>query len=329
MQYSTLKDTTEIEHLAEEWHQLLAETHCDRAFSSATWYLTSCRSDPPDALRVMTARRRGVLTGVLPMVVRGEQLTFNDNLANYQDLIAKKDDEETLAGLLDYAFRSLDERFSLKLEDIRSDANLIAALTLLFPDFGFDHLDSFRDCCHIRLEGDYEDYLATKSSNFRSHLRRAQRKATRDGIHMRELLPHHLEPASLPDKFLFFHMQRFGHKSCFTRPAEEAFAHQALPALFREGRLRVFGLFREDELQGIDLNMVGRRSLGSWNGGYLTEMQPWSPGKLMLINAIKTAVAEGLGEVDLLRGNQPWKLHWATGKHQLGYVSMSHRGALV
>ena len=319
MEFQILHEFSEVEALSEEWDQLLERSPCNRAFSSATWYLAACQADPPAAPYVVTVRKNGRLTGLLPLVLRDQIATFANRLADYQDLVGEADDLESLTGLLRFALASGSQ---LAVTNCRQDANLVRAIRGLEPEFRCEGFNRQKECCHIKLEGDFEDYLASRSYMFRKQLRRAQRKAERDGVSVREVSPQDLSPDRLPDIFLDLHLGRFSEKSCFNRPTHEAFVKSALPSLFRQKRLKVFCLFHEERRVGIDLYMVGRSSMGNWNAGYLEEMSRWSPGKLMLAAAINTALDEGLAEVDLLTGTQPWKLSWATGQHHFGEMTL-------
>ena len=44
IEYDLLTDLDEIEALSPEWEELLSRSHCNRAFSSVSWYLAACRA---------------------------------------------------------------------------------------------------------------------------------------------------------------------------------------------------------------------------------------------------------------------------------------------
>lgn len=75
---------------------------------------------------------------------------------------------------------------------------------------------------------------------------------------------------------------------------------------------------KDERLLGVDLCMVGRNSLCSWNGGFLAEAEKWSPGNLLMAAGIKQACTMNLEEYDLLRGNESYKTRWANGIRRLG-----------
>jgi len=318
LQFAIVDKIAALESLAPEWDALLAASNCDRAFSSATWFQASVASEPVEALHVLSARRQGNLCALLPLVIRDGRAAFPGKLADYQDLIAPPQDEEASLKLLSFALAR--EQPPVSFSFCREDGNLVRALRRLRPEWSFDSAET-TGCCHIHLDGDFDGYLATRSYMFRQHLRRALRKAERDGLQVREMTPAELDPKQLADLFLKLHFESMGEASCFHRAHHETFARTALAPLYRQGRLRAMGLFREGRQVGIDLYTVGKSYLGNWNAGYLAETARWSPGKLMLRHAILTAFEDGLERIDLLRGLQPWKLGWATGQHRYGNFS--------
>ena len=258
------------------------------------------------------------------MVIRNHNIMFLDYMADYQDMVARANDDEVLADLLTWALNAMEGAPILNLSRMRVDSNLIRAISLLEPDFCFESLERQEDCCYIPLDGDYEAYLASRSRSCRKDLRQAWRRAERNGVRVVELAPGDMEPLEAPGRFLHFHLQRFSDTSCFHKPMEQAFLHAGLPILFTERRLRIFGLYQNEQLMGMDLYMVGANSLGAWNGGYTAEMIPWSPGKLFIIHAIKTGFSEGLHEIDFLHGTHPWKSHWTDSRRQIGFASIQN-----
>ena len=319
LHFAILDKMTPIKALTEEWQALLARSNCNRAFSSPAWFAAAVAAVPPDACHVAVARRQGVLCGLLPLVTRSGRAVFPGKLADYQDLITATDDKETAQKLLTFVLDSIGTPIDFSF--CRADSSIVTAMARLHSGWSFTTAAARTGCCHIDLSGDFDSYLATRSYMFRQHLRRAIRKAQRDGLLVCELTPDHLHPDHLPDLFLSLHFESMGEDSCFQRPHHEAFVRALLPALFRQRRLRVMGLVRGAEQLGIDLYMVGPSSIGTWNAGFRAEVNRWSPGKLMLSHAIQTGFNEGLAQVDMLRGLQPWKLGWATGQHEFGRFS--------
>jgi CelD/BcsL family acetyltransferase involved in cellulose biosynthesis len=64
--------------------------------------------------------------------------------------------------------------------------------------------------------------------------------------------------------------------------------------------------------------MLGADSLGNWNAGFIADFATYSPGMLMADAAVREACALGLAEFDYLRGLEPYKLRWCSGRREIG-----------
>ena len=207
---------------------------------------------------------------------------------------------------------------------MRADSNLALGLRALAPSrdpAGFLCAEGALRCSYAGLAGGYETYLATRTSKFRNNLCRAWRRAAERGFEIRELEPASFAANDLPAAFLDLHGRRFPH-TCFALPRERAFAERALPGLFADRGLRAFAAFDGGRMIAISLCAVGDRSLGLWNGGFLPEVLVCGAGKLLIDAAIRQACAEGLEELDFLRGDEDYKAEWSTHERTIGRLDL-------
>ncbi len=312
--HEVLTTQAAVRALAPAWEAILQQSPCNRAFSSCSWFLAACRAFPDLSPYVLVARRGTTVAGILPLVRTpdGAAALFTQG-TDYADLIAPASDTAVLACLLTFARSRLHEVASITLARLRRDANCLRAATLLDPTLGFrETLPCDGTCPYIRLPTTYEAYVASRSKHFRKSLRRKLRQAARHGVTVCERTPDKLSPSQLPDLFLDLHLQRHGDASYFAPVARQQFAQAALPPLFARGHLRVLALYEQDRLLGLQLFMRGADSLADWNGGFLPEAAPWSPGTLLINEGIRRAYAMRLAVYDLLRGTEPYKASWAT-----------------
>jgi CelD/BcsL family acetyltransferase involved in cellulose biosynthesis len=178
----------------------------------------------------------------------------------------------------------------------------------------------------IRLPSSYEQYLESRSKLFRRNVRRARRIAHANGFRVEHLDPASFPAERIPEIFLQFHLARFGDASAFhQRPEILAFAQMALPALFARGQIVALALYRESEIVGIDICLVGYDSLCAWNGGYPPDVEQWSPGRLLVDEGIQIAFRLGLKEYDMLRGAQEWKRSWTNELREVGRIKIAVR----
>jgi len=311
-----VSDLGAAEALAPRWEALLERSRCNRAFSSPRWFLASCRVMPERRPYLVVARRGRELAGVLPLWVDAASRTaeFGTLLSDYNDVVADPAAPEVAAALLAFAGRAgrAPHPFErLVLRQLRPDSCCLGALPLLPPAAGRHLLDS-RVCPYARLPASFAEYLRTRGEGLRKGLRNAANRAARQGAAVRELTPAELPGEALPDAFLRLHDARFGGMSCFDAPVHRRLAAAVLPPLFAAGRLKVFGLLRGTELLGIDVCPLAPDSLCAWNGGFVREAAPWSPGKLLIAAEIACACQLGLAELDLLVGTESYKLEWTT-----------------
>jgi CelD/BcsL family acetyltransferase involved in cellulose biosynthesis len=316
----TLTDPAAIERVAPAWNDLLERSRCNRGFSSPIWFLATCKVHPEMSPWLALAWHGERLAGVLPLAVSPEGTAiFPSTRSDYHDVVVADGDTVTSVRLLEYARAGSAPFRRMELKPIRQDSNLASAIDLLN---GHERIIAQRipdqEASYIELASTCSEYLATRSHALRKGVSRATRKAAADGIVMRELTPADFPAQQLASLFFELHYSRFGDQSAFHRePRHAAFVEMALPVLFTERRLHVFVMQRDRRTLALDLCFRGVRSLCTWNGGYPTEAECWSPGRMLLLFGLQRAHELGLEEYDLLRGKQAWKTSWANRNRRL------------
>ena len=175
-----------------------------------------------------------------------------------------------------------------------------------------------------RHEG-WEDYLATRSSNFRQQVRRFGRRAARET----ELRIRRTEAASEveSDMRIFFdlHDRRFGGRGGSSLSAERArsFHLDFAKAALEEGWLRLWFL----ELDGHPAAAWYGWRLGDrysyYNSGFDPEFASLSPGLVLISAVIESAFEEGAGEFDFLLGQESYKYRFADRERTVSDVSLA------
>lgn len=327
--YQVLRTLSDIEAISAQWDSLLDRSICNRAFSCSKWFLASCRLDRSFSPHVIVARRGAAICGILPLAVHNDlQITgFPSEMSDYNDIVAIEDDKAVLAGLLHHAISFGNGTRRLVLSRVRLDSNCLRAAQALLTAREMSRVFSVKGSSrYIRLSLSYEEYLKARSRNFRKSLARARRKVEKCSLAIRELEPQSFPASQLPEAFLSLNFDRWGAESYYELPLPRDFVLNLLPELFTQRRLRAFGLFKGERLLGLDLCMVGVNSLCTWNGGFLSEMERWSPGNLLIEAGIKHAYRMNLQEYDLLRGNEPYKERWTTSLRQIGWFDFNLYG---
>ncbi len=321
--YRVLTKISEVEAIALEWDAVLKRSPCNRAFSSAKWYLAACRHDPAVSPYAIIAQRGTRLAGILPLALidAGEMAAFPTGLSDYNDIVAAPEDVNVHVGLLQYAFAQAGGYRRLRLDDVRRDSNCSRALQLIRRTHAMHQVSLTYDICpYIQLSNSYTDYLETRGERFKKRLKYAQRHAARSDLTTTELEPETFPPDQLAEVFLSLHRNRYGATSCFVPELAQLFVREIFPLLFAERSLRAFTLLKKERILGINICMMGVRSLCYWNGGFLAEASGFSPGKLLIDAGIRQAFAMQFDEYDFLRGAEDYKSDWANSTRHISRI---------
>jgi CelD/BcsL family acetyltransferase involved in cellulose biosynthesis len=323
--YEVARDLSAVVKISAEWDALLSHAQVNQAFGSSKWFIATCRNDASISPYVIFARRRSRLAGVLPLAIidGGEAAAFPNYLCDYNDIVASKGDEAVITGLINHALSNSDGYKKIIMPHIRRDSNCLRAIQLLEPRRATQGL--YREshvCYYIDIPASYGDYLAVKGSRFRKRLKRIRANAHRGNMVVRELSPENFSPDGLAGAFLSLHLSRHGERSCFEPARGRLFVEEVLPALFRERRIRVIALFEGERMVGIDVYTMGAASLCAWNGGFLSEVEAFSPGKLLIDAGVNLACDLKLEEYDFMRGAEAYKMNWMNGSRPLGQIEL-------
>jgi CelD/BcsL family acetyltransferase involved in cellulose biosynthesis len=161
-------------------------------------------------------------------------------------------------------------------------------------------------------EGDWDQYLASRSSNFRQQVRRRARKLER-GLEVTYRLA--AEPARLEadmDALISLHRARWGDGSTAFSEPHEAFHRDFAARALENGWLRLWLA----ESQGVPVAAWYGLRYGDVESFYQSGRDPgWNKfavGSGILEHSIREAFQDGMREYRLLRGEEEYKRRYAT-----------------
>lgn len=173
--------------------------------------------------------------------------------------------------------------------------------------------------------GGWEEYLQSRSSNFRQQVRRFTRRAAEAGA-MR--LRRTEQPEELPadmETFFRLHDLRFGPRGGSTLSSEraQAFQRDFAASALRRGWLRLWFL----ELDGVPAAAWYGWRLGDrysyYNSGLDPSHSELRPGLVLLAAVIQSAFEEGAAEFDFLLGDERYKYRFAEGERTVSDVAIA------
>jgi CelD/BcsL family acetyltransferase involved in cellulose biosynthesis len=172
----------------------------------------------------------------------------------------------------------------------------------------------------LRAPEGFDQFLARRSSNFRSQLRRFERRLARRYRVRYRLSDSTTLDADLDDLFRL-HEAGFGAHSAFggRRTAfHRAFAYRALD----RGWLRLWLLELDDRPVAAYYGFRFGGVESFYQSGRDPELRHESLGMVLMAHAIRRGFDDGVHEFGFLRGHEPYKYRFATDDHGLDNVCL-------
>jgi len=177
-------------------------------------------------------------------------------------------------------------------------------------------------------DGGFEGWMAGRSSNFRSQMRRMRRKLESGGGTVRMLR----DPAEMSrgiGSLLALHRERWSGRG------ESGLARQGVPGLLVDAaaalgpdRLRLWVAEIDGEPISVQLFIAAGTEIKYWNGGWAEAHAALKPSMLTILAAIEDAIGRGERRMDLGVGTHEYKLRFADGEDQItwgGVIARNHR----
>ena len=176
-------------------------------------------------------------------------------------------------------------------------------------------------------ERDFDDWYADKSRNFRSQVGRSERALEQQGAVLRQATPADAERDL--EAFATLHHARWAGRggSAVLTPAVEAMLRTAATTMIAEGRMRLWSLDVDGATISSHLFVVAGHTSSYWLGGFDEAWSKKQPGLVVLVAAVRDAVAAGDLRIDLGAGGQSYKYRLADGEEPLRWDLLVPGGA--
>jgi CelD/BcsL family acetyltransferase involved in cellulose biosynthesis len=177
----------------------------------------------------------------------------------------------------------------------------------------------------LGVHGGWEEYLQSRSSNFRQQVRRFTRRAAKTGSMRLRRTEQPEELAADMDEFFRLHDMRFGPRGGSTLSSEraQAFHRDFATSALRRGWLRLWFL----ELDGAPAAAWYGWRIGDRYSYYNSGLDPahstLRPGLVLLAAVVQSAFEEGAAEFDFLLGDEQYKYRFAEGERTVSDVAIA------
>jgi CelD/BcsL family acetyltransferase involved in cellulose biosynthesis len=311
--------------VADPWRSLAVAR--GNAFITPEWYLASLDALHSDAVPavVVVGDGEGGMRGLLPFVdwpeAKGGRLASFPG-TRFGDIFCPVaepgNDDEVVSAAAPALAQHLGARCQLQLGRVDSQAGWWRELARAWPGRVAAVPQPEEQLPYAALEGsDWPGYLATRSGQFRSQVKRKMRSLERDHeVRLRRTGEDHDVSRDL-DVLFDLHDARFETRddsSSIARPDARRLHHRFAAAAHEQGWLRLYLL----EVDGAAVAAWYGWRLGDrfsyYQAGFDPAWSRYSVGFLLLAETVREAIEEGATEYDLLLGDEAFKERFATGK---------------
>ena len=244
----------------------------------------------------------GEIVGTGPVPTRGMGLT------DKADLVVRADAPNARIRLCEELGRLLERVDVLDLKGVEVSSPTAAALA------GAARTLDRSVSPYLALTSTWDEYLASRSGNFRKHLRKYWRELEQLGpVEVARLEPNDDLAVWMSDAAAVngASWKATRGTNLFRHPQIRAFLFDLAEAMSQNGWLDLQRLRLAGETVAYELCFDFGGRVFSYNGSYRKELARASPGTALTVAVIRSACERGRTEYDMLRGEEAYKRRWS------------------
>jgi len=330
LQFELVESTERFASLESSWRALSEQCATASVFNSWDWqwnwwkhYGNSCGAGK-QSLKIIVAQKNDAVVAILPLYVgltvalkirSIRELRFigtgGDTAPDYLGLISSPEvNEDELKQLCNFV-AELPAWDVACLTDMADNTDFNALLLQCFQKSRLK--PTFETCQNIRfvkLEGNWEDYLASLSRNQRKQLGRRRRRFAELGQTRFFYWPESQPVSDGFDELVSLHRKRWEEKEedgGFRSEQYLGFHKSVIEALFEKDQARLYCLEKDGEMIAMEYSYKWKNAIYSFQCGFNPEYTDYRPGQILLSYSIEQAFDEGLHEYDMLKGEYQYK----------------------
>jgi CelD/BcsL family acetyltransferase involved in cellulose biosynthesis len=314
---AVIADTREFAALEEEWEDLYQNSPLATPFQSWAWLYSWWESYGEGyQLRLVTLREEeGLLVGLVPLMVErrwglGRLLFVGTVQTDYQDMLVREGREREVADAAGRALKELEGWHVADLQQLRPEA----AAWHLFRRWDGLRIKTWQEGCPVVEVRPWDELVASLSKNYRSTVRRALRRVETDKLSHRQVGADDVEQAAR--RLVDLHRELWRGRDITPEHLTRRWGSFVEAAFSRMMARRLAGIseFRRDGEVLISLSWVfGQDFVAFYHSGASRKaLQRYQWSSLLIWEGISIAHDRNSPFLDLLRGEEPYKMRWAS-----------------
>jgi CelD/BcsL family acetyltransferase involved in cellulose biosynthesis len=319
-----LNEAQDFADLREDWENLYQSSVRATPFQTWGWLYSWWESyGGAYELRLITMRDGNLLVGAIPLMLErslgspGRLLFIGTGLTDYLDILARKGFEAQVAEAGTKALMRLGSWKLLTLDDLAPEA---AAWSLCRRWPGprtyvcQKAWQGWQLGCPVIEVKPWDELLTSVSTRLRKNARRSLRRAADDNVRGVPAGPHEAERAA--QRLVALHRKMLQERGLNPEHSSDRFETHLVAAAKRMTTSRsgaIYEFWRGGEVLASHFLLFGHDFVGDYMvGAKLEALQRYQMHSLYTWNAVHIARCRGNNRISLLRGEEPYKLRWAS-----------------
>jgi len=316
--WKVVNDIRDFQRLEGKWNDLLEACPQHTIFQTWEWQCTWLEVYAKDPC-VFLFYKEDELIAILPFF-REERIFFSilrfvgTPDSDYLDFIIKRGLEKEVLFAFFKEIIGPDRSIGIIELDSINETSPVYSLMHEVALNDFSIAFSEKICPFITLPQTWDEYLESLSAAGRYFIRRKERKLFKDFWVNTGFANTQEDFEKRMDDFIRQHQKRWQSRKipgAFARSLFKEFQLKAGKKLYQRGYVRLYFLEIEGRPAASYYLFYYRNSLYFYLGGFDPEYGRYSPGVVLMGEAIKDAIREGMNEFDLMRGNEAYKFKWS------------------
>jgi len=335
-----ISNNNDLFDLKATWEHLLSQSE-HTVFSTwewqTTWWKHFGKNKKP---LVLLAQEDGETIGIAPFTYsilnvfgfHTRKISFiGAPNADYNDFILARNPAECIRKFLDYIYQSFGEEWdSIDLDDI-SDASTITEILGIDGNLKTVSSRVLHKCLYMKLPDNYDQLYNRLHPKLRQNLRRNMKNLTND--HSVEIEDYsNVDKVNQGMQILFdLHQRRWeseGERGAFAEPEIRDFNLDLAQNLIPKKWLSLMSMNVDGVPAACSYGFRYNKKFYYYLHGVNPDFNRYSVGNLMMASVIKKSIADQLSEVDLLRGDEPFKYRWSDSvRNNYNFVITKNRSS--
>ncbi|MBI4547786.1 MAG: GNAT family N-acetyltransferase [Ignavibacteriae bacterium] len=334
LEVQEITDMSALKKLEPHWNRLLEECERPVVYLTYEWLTTwwNCHQNPNKKLMVLVVTDGSDVIGIAPFMqiekyylgMHMRKIEFLSmmryayspvNCSGTLDVIIPNRHIEVLSAIVTH-LKSINHRWDyLRLHPIPENAPSLEALRKesLRHGFLFSQRKVFSNACiHATLS--WEEYYRSRSHSFRKNLRYQANKLEHHGTRTVNNVNAQVDIKTIIQHIIDIEQRSWKatHGTSIDNERYRRFYFRFLEEAHKRGWLQLWMLAMNGKNVAYDLGIEYCGNVDILKGSYDRSYQRFSVGNLLMLREIEYFFQSGIRKINLLWGDLPYKLKWAT-----------------